>query len=51
MSVADWAQAFSGPMTRARLAPDYLAKTNDYVGDFVGRIAELGRTGSFWTPG
>ena len=51
MPVADWAYVMRGPLFRNRLDPDILARTQEYFADFLSRLAELGRTGSFWTPG
>ena len=51
MSVVDWAYAFSGPLYRNRLEPDIIARTEEYFAEFFSRLAELGKTGSFWTPG
>jgi hypothetical protein len=50
MPVADWAQVFSGPLVRTRFEPDCLSHVQEYMGDLLGRIAKLGRTGPFWTP-
>jgi hypothetical protein len=51
MPLADWALAFSGPLFRNRLAPDYLARTNEYAPEFFLALKKLGKEGSFWTPG
>ena len=48
MPVADWAYAVGSKLFSRRLDPDYLERVDDYWGDFFGRLAELGRTGSFW---
>ena len=51
MPLADWAYVFSGPLVRTRLEPDCLSHVEEYMGDLLGRLGKLGRTGSFWTPG
>jgi hypothetical protein len=51
MSLANWAQAFSGPLFRKRLEPDYLAQINTYVGALLGALQQMGKTGSFWQAG
>ncbi len=51
MPVADWAYVMRGPLFRNRLEPDILARTEEYFGQFFGRLAELEKTGSFWMPG
>ena len=51
MPLADWAQVFSGPLVRTRLELDCLSRTQEYMGDLLGRLGALGKTGSFWTPG
>jgi hypothetical protein len=51
MSVSDWATAFSGPLHRRRLEPDYLSKQHEYAGEMIGLLKKLGKEGPFWTPG
>ena len=48
MPVADWAKAFSGPLFRNRLQPDYLSRSEAYMGELFGTLASMGKTGSFW---
>ncbi len=50
MPLADWAAVFSGPLFRNRLDPDMIINTRTYWADFFARLANLGRTGSFWRP-
>jgi hypothetical protein len=50
MPLADWDWAF-GALSRNFLEPDRLARVPEFMGDYFARMAELGRTGSFWTPG
>jgi len=51
MPFADWALAFSGPLTRNRLKPDYLSRAQEYKSKLFLTLQELGRTGPFWQPG
>ncbi len=48
MPVADWAYAVGSELFSRRLEQDYLKNATSYWGDFFGRLAELGREGSFW---
>lgn len=48
MALADWSQAFSGPMHRSRLDPDYLTRSAEYVASYHGELHKLGKTTSFW---
>jgi hypothetical protein len=47
MALADWAQAFSGPMHRSRLDPDYLARSAAYLAAYHA-TSTTGKTTSFW---
>jgi hypothetical protein len=51
MSVSDWAKAFSGPLHRNRLQPDYLSRLNEYASELILSLKKLGKEGPFWTPG
>jgi hypothetical protein len=50
MPVADWAQAFSGPLHKNRLEPDYLSRVKEYASEMFLLLRKLGKEGSFWTP-
>jgi hypothetical protein len=50
MPLEDWALAFSGPLTRNRLEPDYLSRIKEYRSELSLTLKKLGRTGSFWQP-
>jgi hypothetical protein len=50
MPVADWDKAINA-LSRGFLEPDRIARTEEYVGAFLAKLQELGRTGSFWIPG
>ncbi len=51
MPLSNWALAFSGPLFRNRLQPDYLARIGEYAPEMLSTLKEMGRSGSFWTPG
>jgi hypothetical protein len=48
MALTDWAQAFSGPMHRSRLDPDYLARSAEHLAAYHAELQKLGKTTSFW---
>ena len=48
MPLVDWALAFSGPLTRNRLEPDYLSRIQEYKSELFIALQKLGRTGPFW---
>ena len=50
MALADWALAFSGPLVRNRLEPDYLSRIREYRSELFLALQKLGRTGPFWQP-
>jgi hypothetical protein len=50
MPLFDWALAFSGPLFRKRLAPDYLSRVKEYASELFLTLNKLGKAGSFWTP-
>ena len=51
MPVADYASAFSGPLFRNRLDPDYLSFLHEYAAELFIALKKLGRSGEFWVPG
>jgi hypothetical protein len=51
MSMSNWATAFSGPLHRNRLQPDYLSRLNEYASELILLLKKLGKEGPFWTPG
>jgi hypothetical protein len=51
MSVSDWATAFSGPLHRNRLQPDYLSRLHEYASEMILLLKKLGKEGPFWIPG
>jgi hypothetical protein len=50
MPLSNWAIAFSGPLFRNRLKPDYLSRGKEYVSELFLSLKKLGKAGSFWTP-
>ena len=50
MPLANWALAFSGPLFRNRLKPDYLSRIKEYASELVLSLKKLGKVGAFWTP-
>jgi hypothetical protein len=48
--VVGYAQAFSGPLFKNRLAPDYLSRIQDYAGEFIKTLQAMGKDGPFWIP-
>ena len=50
MPLSSWALAFSGPLHRNRLEPDYLSQQNEYAAQLFAALQKLGKTGPFWTP-
>jgi hypothetical protein len=51
MSLSNWATAFSGPLHRNRLQPDYLSRLKEYASELILSLKKLGKVGPFWTPG
>jgi len=50
MPVESWALLFAGPLFRARLEPDYLARSGEYRAEFARTLfGELGKSGPFWS--
>ncbi|HJV36251.1 hypothetical protein [Geomonas sp.] len=50
MTLANWAEVFSGPLCKNRLQPDYLSRVNEYAGELLATLKRLGKEGPFWTP-
>jgi len=50
MPLSSWAQAFSGPLMRNRLAPDYLSHAKEYASELFVSLKNMGKAGQFWTP-
>ena len=50
MPISNWATAFSGPLFRNRLEPDYLSRVHEYASELFLSLKKLGKAGPFWTP-
>ncbi len=50
MPLSKWATAFSGPLFRNRLQPDYLSSLHEYASEMILSLKKLGKEGPFWTP-
>jgi len=50
MPLSKWALAFSGPLHRNRLEPDYLSRVKEYASELLLSLKKLGKEGFFWTP-
>ena len=50
MPLSNWAQAFSGPLFRNRLKPDYLSRVKEYAPELFISLKQFGKAGLFWTP-
>jgi hypothetical protein len=48
--VVGYAQVFSGSLFKKRLAPDYLSRLQEYSGEFIKTLQEMGKGGPFWIP-
>jgi hypothetical protein len=48
LPVRTWAGMFSANLFRKRLAPDYLSKVPEYLGEMLGLMEELGMVGPFF---
>ena len=50
MPLSNWALAFSGPLFRNRLDPDYLSQVKEYASEMFLSLKNLGKAGPFWNP-
>jgi hypothetical protein len=51
MPLSNWALAFSGPLFRNRLQPDYLSRVKEYASELLFSLKKAGKAGPFWIPG
>jgi hypothetical protein len=51
LPLTDVAHVFSGNLFRRRLDPDYVSRSQEYLGEFLAEIAELAKTRPFWRLG
>jgi len=47
--VPDLVKLFSLNMFTKRLEPDYATRSQEYAGEFLSAVAELGKTRPFWS--
>ena len=50
ISLPDLVRLFSPDFFRRRLDPDYISHMQEYIGGFLGTLAEIGKTGPYWLP-
>jgi hypothetical protein len=50
MPFSNWATAFSGPLFKNRLKPDYLSHLKEYSAEMAKSLGKFGKTGPFWSP-
>jgi hypothetical protein len=48
MPVNDWAEVFSGPLFRHRLAPDYIQHAEEYLAEYHLALKDMGKTSPYW---
>lgn len=46
----DLVKMFSGNFFRRRLDPDYVSNLQEYIGEFLATMKEIGKTGPYWLP-
>jgi hypothetical protein len=46
----DLLKVFSGEFFRRRMDPDYVSHMQEYIGEFMNTLREVGKTGAFWIP-
>jgi hypothetical protein len=51
IQLTDLARLFSGDFFEKRLTLDYVSRRRDYLGGFLGALAEIGQSRPFWAPG
>jgi hypothetical protein len=51
LPLEDVVRVFSGSMFRRRLDHDYVTRLGEYLQEFLGDLAEIGKTRPFWSPG
>ncbi len=50
LPLEEWALLVSGPLFRDRLDADYLSRQGPYFGAIFATLADMGKTGDFWSP-
>jgi hypothetical protein len=49
--LADMVGIFSGKFFTRRLDPDYMSHFQEYIGEFVAVLRQMGQARPFWSPG
>ncbi len=50
LPLADVVKVFSGSLFTRRLDPDYVTHFEEYLGELITAMSEIGKTNPFWTP-
>lgn len=50
ISLTDLVKWFSMDYVRKRLDPDFFSNMQKYLGDWVNKFEDIGKTGNFWLP-
>ena len=48
--LAQLVEMFSANLFQRRLDPDYFSRSNEYMGELLTALAELGKARPFWSP-
>ena len=46
----DMVRVFSGSLFKRRLDPDYVTHFQEYLGEMITVMSEIGKTNPFWLP-
>jgi hypothetical protein len=46
----DMVSVFSGSLFKRRLDPDYVTRFQEYLGEMITAMSEIGKTNPFWSP-
>jgi hypothetical protein len=49
--LSDMANVFAGNFFTKRLDPDYMSHFQEYIGEFISTVKEIGKSRPFWAPG
>ena len=50
LQLADVVKVFSGSLFTRRLDPDYVSHFQEYLGEMIAAMGEIGKTIPFWSP-
>ena len=48
--LSDMGRVFSGSLFKRRLDPDYVTHFQEYLGEMITVMSEIGKTNPFWSP-